>query len=190
MPTPLSHPAVPLAIAVGLGRGAVPARLLAAGALASVLPDVDVVGLALGVPYAAALGHRGLSHSLAFAAGCGACAALLHPWLRARAVTAFSFVLLACASHALLDACTDGGLGVALFWPLSSERWFAPVRPIQVAPLGLARMLSPRGAAVLRSELLRIWAPAGLLAVALAGARRVARSARGGEPRAAGRGRG
>lgn len=56
-------------------------------------------------------------------------------------------------SHPLLDSLTDGGLGVALFWPFSNERFFAPWRPIPVAPIG-AGMLSARGLHVLLVELL------------------------------------
>ena len=55
------------------------------------------------------------------------------------------------ASHGLLDAMTDGGLGVALFWPLSNQRFFLPLRPIPVAPIG-RRMFSQRGLTVLVSE--------------------------------------
>jgi len=36
----------------------------------------------------------------------------------------------------LLDTLTDGGLGIALFWPFSDARYFAPWRPIPVAPIG------------------------------------------------------
>ena len=57
------------------------------------------------------------------------------------------------ASHGLLDAMTDGGLGVALLWPISNHRYFAPWRPIPVAPIG-ARMLSGRGLEVVTTELL------------------------------------
>ena len=39
------------------------------------------------------------------------------------------------ASHGLLDMLTDGGHGVALAWPLSDERWFAPIRPIAVSQI-------------------------------------------------------
>jgi inner membrane protein len=35
--------------------------------LCSLLPDVDVVGFAMGIPYEHLLGHRGLTHSLSFA---------------------------------------------------------------------------------------------------------------------------
>ena len=54
-------------------------------------------------------------------------------------------------SHPLLDAMTDGGLGVALLWPFSNERFFAPWTPIPVSPIG-ARMLSRRGLYVLAVE--------------------------------------
>jgi inner membrane protein len=39
---------------------------------------------------------------------------------------------------------TDGGLGVALFWPFTAERFFWPVQPLPVAPIGTG-MLSWRG---------------------------------------------
>lgn len=179
MPTVLSHAAVPLALGIGLGPRAVPGRLLAAGALASALPDADVLGFRLGVPYAAALGHRGLSHSLAFALLVGLAGAAAARRLGARPGAAFLFLLAATASHGALDACTGGGLGVAFLWPFSPARHFAPVRPIAVAPIGLGRFferggLSPRGAAVLASELRWIWLPAAVLAAGLLPARALA----------------
>jgi inner membrane protein len=48
VPTILTHPAVPLAMAFGLGREVVSRRLLGAGVVASVLPDLDVVAFRLG----------------------------------------------------------------------------------------------------------------------------------------------
>jgi len=56
VPTLITHPAVPLALGLVLGREAIPARLLLAGVVASVLPDLDVVAFRLGVPYAAEFG--------------------------------------------------------------------------------------------------------------------------------------
>ena len=44
------------------------------------------------------------------------------------------FLFLAIASHGLLDAFTDGGLGVAFFAPFDSTRYFFPVTPIEVSP--------------------------------------------------------
>jgi inner membrane protein len=56
------------------------------------------------------------------------------------------------ASHPLLDTMTDGGLGCALLWPFSNERFFAPWRPIPVAPIGPA-FLSARGLRIALIEL-------------------------------------
>jgi inner membrane protein len=174
VPTIVTHPAVPLAIGLGLGPRAVPSRLLAAGAFASILPDADVVGFRLGIPYAAELGHRGLSHSLVFAALAGLLGAFFHRRLRCRFLTAFLFLFAATASHGVLDAFTNGGLGVAFFWPFSSARHFASARVIQVAPIGVARLFSAHGAAVLLSELRWVWFPSALVGLALAWTRRFA----------------
>ena len=77
MPTVLTHPAIPLAIGLGLGKDVIPAPLLIAGVVASVMPDLDVLAFRYGIPYASNFGHRGFSHSLLFAvvlALLGACA--------------------------------------------------------------------------------------------------------------------
>ena len=62
------------------------------------------------------------------------------------------FAAVVLATHPLLDTLTDGGLGCALFWPIDLTRYFAPWRPIQVAPIGLA-FLSSYGAIVAMSEI-------------------------------------
>src|SRR4029077_6028824 len=54
-------------------------------------------------------------------------------------------------SHGLLDTMTDGGQGVALFWPWTTARYFAPWRPIPVAPIGKG-MFSERGLHVTEVE--------------------------------------
>lgn len=159
MPTILSHPAVPLAIGLALGPGLVSRRLLVAGLLASIVPDLDVVAFRLGIEYAHQFGHRGASHSLAFALVLGLLAALAAPWLRAKRWVAMAFVSVACASHPLLDMLTSGGLGAALWWPFSEQRLFFPERPIRVSPLTLEQLLGPRGFTVISSEILWIWLP-------------------------------
>ncbi len=62
-------------------------------------------------------------------------------------------------SHPVLDAFTNGGLGVAFFWPISNQRYFFPFHPVEVSPLGLGRFLGMRGLIVLMSEVLWIWIP-------------------------------
>jgi len=152
MPTVFAHALVPVAIGLGLGRRCVPARLLIAGAAAAMLPDADVVAFKFGIAYADALGHRGASHSLVFALLLGALAACFHRPLRARAWTAFLFVACSVLSHPLLDMLTNGGLGVALLWPWSEQRFFAPWhRGIAVRAPVLQR--ARRGGAVVGSPL-------------------------------------
>ena len=67
MPSIITHAAVPLALWCAADRGRIPPRLLAAGVIAAMLPDADVLAFALHIPYADAFGHRGASHSLLFA---------------------------------------------------------------------------------------------------------------------------
>jgi inner membrane protein len=160
-------------------------KVVAAGSLFAVLPDADVVAFALGIPYSAMLGHRGLSHSLAFA---GALALLLtYAWKRHGRVPENStratieepsaerlaaYLFLAIASHGVLDALTNGGLGVAFFAPFSSRRYFFPWRPILVSPISVHRFFSERGVAVLTSELVIVWLPSIAVAMAAFASRR------------------
>jgi inner membrane protein len=168
MPTIFTHPAVPLALGLGLGRDIIPARLLLAGVIASDLPDLDVIAFRLGIPYASAFGHRGFSHSITFAvlvAAAGSCACR---WMQTSAVTTFVFLFVATVSHGVLDSFTNGGMGIAFLWPWSSERYFAPFQFIEVSPIGAAGFLSRRGVNVLASELMFVWLPCALLAALLA----------------------
>jgi len=175
MPTILSHPAVPLAVGLGLGRAKISPRLLACGVFGAILPDLDVIAFKLGIPYAAAFGHRGFSHSLLFAAVAALLAACACRPLRTTPGRAFAFTGLAVASHGLLDTLTNGGLGIGLLWPWSETRFFAPVQPIEVSPLNPARFVTARGAQVLLSELTWVWLPMVVLALLAVGVRVAAR---------------
>jgi len=163
VPSILTHPAVPLALGVAYGQRYVSRRLLLAGVGASILPDIDSLGLSLGVPYGDTLGHRGLSHSILFALLLAVAAASLFRTLRASRSAAFAVVLVSCASHGLLDALTNGGLGVAFLSPFSNHRYFLPWRPIAVSPLDVDLFFSAWGLRVLRSEALSVWLPFALL---------------------------
>lgn len=164
--TLITHPLPVLAVGLALGSRVIPPRLLLAGMLAACLPDFDVVAFKLGIAYHDAFGHRGFSHSLLFAAILGALAALACRPLHSGPLKAGLWVALATASHSLLDAMTNGGLGVAWFWPWSDARYFMPFHPIAVSPIGLSRFLSERGLLVLQSEARWVWLPCLLLALA------------------------
>ena len=165
MPTILTHPAVPIALAVGLGNKVVPPRLLAAGIVASILPDLDVIAFRFGIAYADEFGHRGFSHSLFGAALVGLLGACLYRWYGTGFKRAWAFLFIAMASHGVLDAFTTGGKGIAFFWPLSDTRFFAPWQVIEVSSLSLSRFFSHRGVEILRSEFHWVWLP--LMSVAL-----------------------
>lgn len=167
MPSILSHPAVPLALGLALGQRIIPPRLLIVGLVASVLPDLDVLAFRLGIPYAHSLGHRGASHSVVFALFLGLLALAFAPHLHASRKAAFLFVFVAAVSHGLLDMLTNGGLGVALAWPASDSRFFFPFQVIEVSPLSLRRFFSPKGAAVMLSELLWVWPPSVGIGIAI-----------------------
>jgi inner membrane protein len=113
------------------------------------------------------LGHRGLSHSLSFACVLGVGVV----WVAFGNVVRFSrawwsLVLhfsLVTASHGVLDAITNGGLGIAFFAPFDTTRYFLPWQPVQVSPISIAAFLGRRGLQVLQSELVYIWLPTALL---------------------------
>lgn len=176
MPTILSHAAVPLALGLGLGAAHIPRRLLLAGVAASILPDLDVLAFRFHVAYGSEFGHRGASHSLVFALMLGLMAVGLAQHLKARRHLAGLFVAGCAASHGVLDMFTNGGHGVALWWPWSSGRLFAPWQVIEVSPLSLHRVFSARGLEVLQSELLWVWLPAVLVWVAMLAVRHRGRS--------------
>ncbi|MES2296599.1 MAG: metal-dependent hydrolase [Pseudomonadota bacterium] len=182
MPTIFTHAVLPIALGIGLGARRIPRRLMAAGAVAAMLPDFDVLAFKLHIAYADTFGHRGATHSIAFALLVGAAAMLLARRLRARPSVVFLFMAGSAFSHGVLDMLTNGGLGVALAWPLSNERLFLPWRLIEVSPIGM-RFLSSRGWQVIQSEMLWVWLPAACMAAALVWIR-AAGGARAGDPAA------
>ena len=148
----------------GLGhrRGGLPGsgtlvRAMVAFSALSLAPDLDVIAFRLGIPYGAPWGHRGAAHSIFVALVLATIAALasrlgqdqLHTGQTRSALWGLCAVV--AVSHGLLDSMTDGGLGIALLWPFSNQRYFAPWTPIPVAPIGQG-MLSVRGLRVALTE--------------------------------------
>jgi inner membrane protein len=153
---------------VGFYGAEIPQRVWVVGALCATAPDLDVIGFRFGVAYGDFLGHRGLTHSIPFAAALAAGIVGIGlprgvPGLAPGRLATYLF--LATASHGLLDALTDGGLGVALLAPFDQTRYFFPVRPIRVSPIGVQPFFTQRGLAVLASEVAWVWLPSALLAV-------------------------
>ncbi|WP_164117890.1 metal-dependent hydrolase [Sphingorhabdus sp. Alg239-R122] len=173
MPTIMSHAAVPIAGALVLGHGRLTTAVVATGIVLAMLPDLDVIGFGMGIEYGEAWGHRGASHSLLVAAICGLLAAALLRPAHFKTVALYLFTCM--ASHGILDAFTNGGLGAALLWPFDDARYFAPYRPVEVSPIGNS-FFTGRGLAVLWSEFFTIWLPlAGFVVLVLAMKRVLAR---------------
>ena len=160
----LTHPVVPVALSVFLPQGAASPRLILAGAVCSIIPDLDVIGFRFGIRYSDMLGHRGLTHSILFAAALGALLSFtLFRNSQGGHWVIFLFLFLSTVSHPLLDMLTNGGLGVALFAPFSNERYFFPWRPIEVSPIGVNSFFSDWGVRVILSELRWVWLPSAVV---------------------------
>jgi inner membrane protein len=134
-------------------------RFWAAAVILSILPDADVFGFALGIRYEALFGHRGFSHSIVFAILISAAAL---PLFDPRTWKLWLFFAIVTASHGVLDAMTDGGLGIAFFSPFSNHRYFFPWTPIRVSPIGIREFFTSDGLGVLASEFLYVWIPVSL----------------------------
>lgn len=167
MPTIVTHAALPLCLGLGLGTRVIPPRLLLAGIIYATMPDLDVLSFKFGVAYADAFGHRGFTHSLLFAFMLPTLALCARSWFGAGYIRLWLFLFISLLSHSVLDALTTGGMGVGWLWPWSPTRFFFPVQVIRVAPFQLAEYLTPRGFAVMRSELLWVWLPGVVMAFGL-----------------------
>ena len=186
-----THVFVGVTAAVAVAPRGERARMAVVGALCSTLPDADVVGFEFGIEYGDLLGHRGLSHSLAFAAVLGAVAVELARFVPFGARGGprrlsrgwwgrWLFYAVMTASHGAFDAMTDGGMGIAFFSPFDPTRYFLPWEPIRVSPIGVANFFTAYGWEVLESEMRAVWLPTTVLAGLVLVARRLVN--RGTEP--------
>jgi inner membrane protein len=178
MASAFSHAAAALAIGACFYRPEIPKRVWVVGAICSALPDLDVIGFRFGIHYGDSWGHRGFTHSMVFASLLAALVVFTvfrnaEPTLSKSRLWLYFF--LAVASHGLLDAMTDGGLGVAFFSPFDTTRYFLPWTPIHVSPISIRRFFTVRGILIFQNELLWIWLPSVVFAAAVMIFRRLAR---------------
>lgn len=167
MASAFSHALVALAMGKVSGHPVMDLRALVLGVLCAVLPDIDVIGFGYGIQYGDLWGHRGLTHSLVFAVLLSAGLVAVCYRRESGAVRAGMglYLFLCAASHGILDALTDGGLGVAFFSPFDTTRYFFPVRPVAVSPIGIREFFNEQGLYVLASEAKWIWLPTAALFV-------------------------
>lgn len=168
MPTIFSHGIAAVAASSFLKTKADTFKFYALVVVCSCIPDADVIAFRFRIPYANWLGHRGITHSILFSVLLPISILLLFYW-RERGFTLRYLLLwfvffLSTLSHALLDGLTNGGLGVCLYCPFSTERFFFDFRPIQVSPIG-KHFFSEAGLRVLKSEFFWIWIPSTVMFV-------------------------
>lgn len=161
MASAFSHAFVALAIGRAAHHPVMTWQVLFLGMACSIIPDLDVIGFSFGIRYGDLWGHRGLTHSLFFAGLLstvlvGLCyrrhSSPAKAWLAV-------YFFLCTASHGVLDAMTDGGLGVAFFSPFNTSRYFFAVRPVAVSPIGIGEFFTADAFRVLASEVTWIWLP-------------------------------
>ena len=158
MATIFSHPAVALGLFPWFRDVRNHKTILFAGAALTIVPDLDVLGMYAGVPFDHMLGHRGLSHSLMFAAFIAAImTAIFSHRIKVNALAVWIYLFACTASHGVLDAFTNGGPGIAFFAPFSNQRTFFSFRPIEVSTLNIRYFFESQGAGVLANELVTIW---------------------------------
>lgn len=120
MASAISHAVAALSLGTVFRQPHSPWRFWLLGVVCAVVPDVDVIGFRLGVHYGDLLGHRGLTHSLPFAVLLSVVVARCAVPRGCQAVNRqvlLLYLFVATASHGVLDAMTNGGLGVAFFSP-------------------------------------------------------------------------
>lgn len=156
------HAFASLALSSSFSKNGKTFKLLVLAIFCAIIPDADVIGFKFGIAYESFWGHRGFSHSIVFSVLLGTIVTLI--FYRKRFVSKSGIILIlffsiCTASHALLDAMTTGGYGVAFLAPFDNTRYFFPWRPIKVSPLGIANFFTDRGLRVIKSELLWIGIP-------------------------------
>ena len=168
MASAFSHIAVPIAGRLGLGQRVISTRLLLLGMFLSVMPDFDSIAFRFDIPYESQWGHRGFTHSILFAVLISLLLMRFSQFFKFSWWVIFVYSFVSTVSHGIFDALTNGGLGVAFFWPFNTERFFFPWQVIEVSPISVARFFTEKGVVVLKSEAVTIWAPCLLMSCGLA----------------------
>ena len=169
MATIITHALTGAAFGQAAPAGVPKVRMTLCLACAAALPDADVLMFMLGFAYDHPLGHRGFTHSIAFAAMLALFLSLAvipkQRFSMKRYMKTLAVCFCAILSHGILDAITDAGLGVGFFIPLNDERYFFPWRPVMTATLNPSAFFSQATLEVLKNEIRLIWLPLAVTSV-------------------------
>jgi inner membrane protein len=166
MPSAFTHAISAIAFGNFFEKKSEKVKLIIIGAICSILPDADVLAFRFGIPYESLWGHRGITHSFFFAAILSVFVILIFYRQISENKTLlklFFYFFLATAFHPILDAFTNGGLGVAFFAPFENERYFFPFRPIKVSPISVEAFFTYRGWEIIKNEFVWVWLPSVLI---------------------------
>ncbi|QTA78666.1 Putative hydrolase [Desulfonema limicola] len=170
MPTIITHAVVGIASGKTIAIEKKTFLFWTLSGICPILPDADVIAFGLAIPYGHFFGHRGFFHSPFFALILSLIISLA--FYREKAFSKswwgllFYFFIIT-ASHGILDAFTNGGLGIALLSPFDNTRYFLPYTPVEVSPIGAGAFFTERGLTVLLSEIKWIWTPILILCISL-----------------------
>lgn len=144
---PLTHALAGAALAQLVSRRSTLRMATAAGVLAGLTPDLDILIRSADDALLQLQYHRHFSHSLLFSIPAALLIAGLLFWIFRRKIgfaRLYLMCLLAYAQGGLLDACTS--YGTHLFWPFTHEResWgtIAIIDPLFTIPLGLLVLIA------------------------------------------------
>jgi inner membrane protein len=169
LPSAITHAVVSISSGLAISKGRAPKRFWALSMICAMLPDLDVLTLKLGISYGDFWGHRGFFHSIFFAVLLGLLIATV--FFRKEGCFSKSWLFYALyfsavsSTHGILDAFTNGGLGIALLSPFKNERYFFWATPISVSPLSVKAFISGKGIAILKNEIMWVWLPSIFVAI-------------------------
>jgi inner membrane protein len=157
------HALAGLTISGAFTKAKPPRRMWALAMACALAPDLDWFTRFLKLPASTSLAHRGMSHSLVAALLIATGAMLIGFRSQLRSPRHWGCMLAAAFSHALLDACTFGGTGVAFLLPFSDARFVCIWQPIFVSPIPLSGKLLDWLLFSLGTEAIWIGIPASLV---------------------------
>lgn len=169
MPSAITHAVVGISSGLAISEGKAPKRFWVLSMFCAMLPDLDVLTFKIGVSYGNFWGHRGFFHSIFFAVCLGFLIATVffrkHGIFSKRWLIYSLYFSLVTSTHGVLDAFTNGGLGVALLSPFDVKRYFFWATPISVSPLSVKAFFSGRGPGILKNEFMWVWLPSLFIAI-------------------------
>ncbi|CAN5586853.1 hypothetical protein BH10CHL1_BH10CHL1_26980 [soil metagenome] len=173
MASPIGHALLGIGLATTVAKltstPTTPALWIGA-AIVSCLPDLDMIGLGLGLSLTKV--HRQATHSLFTLSITILVAMTLGRLISVAVPLGYSLAWgVALLSHPLLDVVTTSpsvaraGFGIPLFWPISSRRWFVQHPWFESAPLKAYRSVNTLYKALLPE--LRLLCPITLVLIVL-----------------------